>query len=108
MSDPEQRTEWAEHLKDEAKAIAAQQESAGETHQPVGGPLPFSQDDVSTAVRRAVQAERERCAVLAADFAEPARLAQVLPAADAAQRAAAASMALRIAERLRAASDGPG
>lgn len=101
MSDPEQRTEWAEHLKDEARAIAVQQESAGGTHQPVGGPLPFSQDDVNAAVRLAVRAERERCALLAASFAEPGSLAEVLPAADEAQRAAAASLALHIAGRLR-------
>ncbi|HYE39365.1 MAG TPA: hypothetical protein VEB23_05505, partial [Ramlibacter sp.] len=71
-------------------------------HQPVGGPLPFSQDDVSAAVQRAVREERERCAVLATSFAEPASLAEALPDADAAQRHAAATVALRIAGRLRA------
>lgn len=101
MNDTQRRAEWAEHLKDEADAIAVQQASAGGTHQPVGGPLPFSQDDVGAAVLLAVRAERERCAALAASFADPAILAEALPAAGEAQRSAAASVALRIAARLR-------
>jgi hypothetical protein len=105
MSDPEQRLEWAEHLQDEARAIAAQQVTAGQTHRPEQKPLPFSENDVSDAVRVAVLAERQRCAAVAASFADAGRLRGILPAADPAQVDAAAATALRIAEVLRSGRD---
>jgi hypothetical protein len=101
MSDTEQRTEWAAHLRDEARAIAKQQLSAGPSHEPQAGPLPHSQDELSIAAGAAVQAERERCAALAASFGEEAVLLRELPAATPEQRDAAAAIARRIAALLR-------
>ena len=106
MSDPAQRNEWAEHMEDEARAIARQQVSAGATHGPVEGPLPHSKDDMAIAVLTAVQAERERCAKLAASFATDAQLQLVLGDAPGEQRAAAAVVARRIAEALVAPGSG--
>lgn len=101
MSDPEQRTEWAEHLKDEARAIAKQQVTAGDTHSPVGGPLPYSLDDLAGEVRLAILAERERCAQVAASFAQAEHLVQSFPQATDEERRAAATTARRIAQALR-------
>jgi hypothetical protein len=68
-------------MKDEAEQLQAQQASAGEGHSPVGGPLPFSANDLDGAVAQAVRAECEACAAVAeawatgatvqAAFAEP-------------------------------------
>jgi hypothetical protein len=101
MSDAEQRTEWAAHLRDEARAIAKQQLSAGATHEPVAGPLPHSADALTTAASVAERAERERCAALAASFADDAVLLRELPAASPEQRDAARAIARRIAGVLR-------
>ena len=101
MSDTEQRTEWAAHLRDEARAIAKQQLSAGATHEPVEGPLPHSEDALTAAAGVAERAERERCAVVAASFADEAVLLRELPAASPEQRDAAAAIARRIAAVLR-------
>ena len=107
MSDSEQRTEWAAHLRDEARAIARQQLSAGTTHEPVGGPLPHSQDELAAAAGAARRAERERCAALAASFGDEAVLLREFPAASREQREAAAAIARRIAAVLRQPPDGP-
>jgi hypothetical protein len=101
MSDAEQRTEWAAHLRDEARAIAKQQLSAGATHEPVEGPLPHSEDALTAAAGVAERAERERCAALAASFANEAVLLRELPWGSAEQRDAAAAIARRIAAVLR-------
>ena len=101
MSDADQRTEWAAHLRDEARAIARQQLSAGPSHEPMAGPLPHSQDELATAAGAGVHAERERCAALAASFADEAVLLRELPAASPEQRDAAAVIAKRIAALLR-------
>jgi uncharacterized damage-inducible protein DinB len=61
MSNTRQRAQWAEHLKDEAVELRAQQVSAGSTHSPVEGPLPHSAEALESAVR----AERERCCAIA-------------------------------------------
>jgi hypothetical protein len=61
MSNTRQRAQWAEHLKDEAVELRAQQASAGSTHSPVEGPLPHSAD----VLEAAVHAERERCCAIA-------------------------------------------
>jgi hypothetical protein len=61
MSNTRQRAQWAEHLKDEAVELRAQQVSAGSTHSPVEGPLPHSAD----VLEAAVHAERERCCAIA-------------------------------------------
>ena len=100
MSNAEQRTEWAAHLRDEARAIAQQQLSAGTTHEPMAGPLPHSEDALAAAGVAAGLAERERCAALAASFAEEAVLLRELPGASREQREAAAAMALRISAAL--------
>jgi len=70
MSESKQRSQWAEHLRDEAQARHAQQQTAGATHEPKAGPLPFSVDDLELAVR----AERERCAAIADGWASEAAL----------------------------------
>lgn len=101
MNDPEQRAQWAEHLLDEADAIAAQQVTAGGTHEPMAGPLPFTQDNMTDAIRLAAVEERARCAAVADAFTSEARLALLLPAASPAERSAAAVVARRIAQLLR-------
>ena len=70
MSDTRQRAQWAEHLKDEAVELRAQQVSAGGTHSPVAGPLPHSADALDAAVR----AERERCCALASRWTSEAEV----------------------------------
>jgi hypothetical protein len=72
MNDSDQRNQWADHLRDEADARQAQQRSAGATHEPLQGPLPFSADDLEQAVR----AERERCAAIADRWASPAAVSE--------------------------------
>lgn len=98
MSDSEQRRQWADHLKDEADALQAQQDAAGTTHEPLAGPLPHSADDLAHTRR----AERTRCAALAEGWADPARLAAAFPAFTPAQRVAAAEVARAIGAALRA------
>ena len=74
MSSIEQRKQWAEHIKDEAKALEVQQQAAGGTHSPVEGPLPYSADDLAVAVAAAVTAERQRCAEIADGWSAEAKL----------------------------------
>jgi hypothetical protein len=102
MPNDKKRRELASHQRDEARAIALQQASAGDTHRPVERPQPYGQEHMDEAVRLAVAKERERCAALADAFAaQPSRL---LP--DSADRAAdvlelAAEIATRIAQGIR-------
>jgi hypothetical protein len=105
MNDQARRTQWAEHLRDEAGAIAQQQVSAGTTHGPVDGPLPHSLDHTATVAQDAVLAEREDCAALAASFAAEAKLLRVLHGATPEQLQAAAALALHIAGVIRAGAD---
>jgi hypothetical protein len=70
MSNTRLRAQWAEHLKDEATELRAQQVSAGDTHSPVAGPLPHSAD----ALEDAVQVERERCFGIAARWTSEAEV----------------------------------
>ena len=70
MSTTRQRAQWAEHLKDEAVELRAQQLSAGSTHSPVEGPLPHSTDALEAAVR----AERERCCAIASRWTSEAEV----------------------------------
>jgi len=74
MSGIEQRKQWAEHIRDEARALEVQQNSAGVTHTPVEGPLPHSADELTAAVAKAVAAERQRCAEVAERWSSEARL----------------------------------
>jgi hypothetical protein len=74
MSGTDQRKQWAEHIEDEAKALEAQQHSAGGTHTPLEGPLPYSADQLTAAVAEAVAAERQRCAELADRWSSEAKL----------------------------------
>lgn len=101
MNNQAQRNQWAEHLRDEAGAIAEQQASAGHTHGPVEGPLPHTRDHTAAAAQDAVLAEREDCAAVAASFATPARLADILPDAAPDELERAAALAHRIAEAIR-------
>lgn len=102
MNDQARRTQWADHLRDEAEAIAEQQVSAGAMHGPLEGPLPHTRDDTAAAAYEAVLAEREHCAATAASFAEEAMLLKLLPDATPAQLQAAAALARHIAGRVRA------
>jgi len=101
MSDKAQRKQWAEHLRDEAGAIAEQQVTAGTTHGPVEGPLPHTRNDTSAAAHDAVMSERQHCAAIVASYAEGTKLAQALPDATPEQLQAAAALARHIAEFLR-------
>jgi hypothetical protein len=74
MSVIDQRKQWAEHIRDEAKALELQQHSAGSTHSPMEGPLPYSADQLATAIATAVAAERQRCAEIADSWGTEARL----------------------------------
>ncbi|KQT10320.1 hypothetical protein [Ramlibacter sp. Leaf400] len=55
---------WRRHAEDEAAARAVQQENAGATHQPVGGPPPYGNEQVNLIAAEIIAIERERCAVL--------------------------------------------
>ncbi|MEJ8839142.1 hypothetical protein [Ramlibacter sp. AN1133] len=74
MSGNEQRKQWAEHIRDEARALEVQQHSAGASHTPLEGPLPYSADQLAAAVASAVAAERQRCAEVADSWSSEARL----------------------------------
>lgn len=74
MSTTDQRKQWAEHLDDEAKALQRQQQTAGGTHTPVEGPLPYSADQLDAAIAASVAAERQRCAEIADSWSGEARL----------------------------------
>lgn len=104
MSTRQRRSQRAEHLEDEGRAIALQQASAGATHSPVAWALPATPVEVAIAIRAAVAAERERCARLAETFAT-APAAEAPPGTGAQQLAVAQATALRIARALRAATD---
>lgn len=78
MSGSEKRKQWANHMKDEAKALELQQQAAGDSHAPVEGPRPYSADElgaaVTAAVAAAVAAERQRCADIADSWRAETRL----------------------------------
>ena len=74
MSTIDQRRQWAEHIRDEAKALEVQQHAAGTTHTPFEGPLPYSADELAAAVATAVAAERQRCADIAESWSTETRL----------------------------------
>lgn len=101
MSDPKQRAQWSEHLKDEAAELQEQQTAAGEGHAPVGRPLPYSANDLEGAVWAAVQAECEACAALAEAWASGATAQSALAAATPAQVQAAQEVARGIAQAIR-------
>ena len=105
MSHPERRDQWAEHLRDEAHAIAAQQVAAGPSHEPQAGPLPHSRAELSDAAAEAVVAERQRCAAAAFSFADESVLLRLLPAAGRNEREAAATIAREIGRALARQSD---
>lgn len=102
MTDPRQRRQWADHLKDEAAALQAQQDSAGGTHVPQAGPLPHSADDLDQSRRDARAAERDRCADIAQEWADPSRIDAAFPGFTAAQREAASAAATAISAAIRA------
>ena len=101
MTESTQRQQWAEHLRDEDVALQAQQRSAGDTHSPVQGPLPYSEDDLDSAVR----AERERCAVIADGWASEGKLLQAFADMTECELRAAAEVALAVGRAIRG---GPG
>ena len=102
MNSRERRSQRAQHLEDEGRAIALQQASAGGTHSPVAWALPATPDALATAIRAAVAAERERCAHLAESFATASGAGARLPGAGVQQLSVAQATALRIARALRA------
>lgn len=65
MSTSEQRKQWAAHMADEDRARQLQQQSAGASHTPTEGPLPYSAQQLEAAVNAAVASERQRCADIA-------------------------------------------
>jgi len=101
MNDKKQRAQWAEHLRDEAGAIAKQQASAGTTHGPVEGPLPHSRNDTAKAAHEAAISERQHCAAIVASYAAEAKLMQILPDATPEQLLSATALVRHIAEFLR-------
>ena len=56
--------QWQRHNQDEARARAAQQQSAGGSHRPVNGPPPYGNEVVNAIAADIVQREREHCARL--------------------------------------------
>lgn len=74
MSTSDQRRQWADHIRDESDARNLQQAAAGSTHSPVGGPLPYTEDQLAAAVASAVAVERERCADIADSWGGEPRL----------------------------------
>lgn len=72
--DKQKHKQWAQHIKDEAVALGLQQQSAGDSHAPVTGPLPHTADQLTLAVAAAVAAERQRCAEIADSWGSEARL----------------------------------
>lgn len=74
MSTSNQRNQWAEHIADERRAVEQQQRSAGATHSPTEGPIPFTENELRAAVAAAVAAERERCAGVADKWSAEAKL----------------------------------
>lgn len=99
MSNRHQRATWAEHLKDEAVAHEKQQQSAGVSHGPLQGPLPFSADDLNGARREGAQLERERCARIAEDWIRD--LATRFPAFDREEIAAASAVLQELQRSIR-------
>ena len=97
MNDHDQRGLWAGHLRDEAAEQRVQQESAGASHEPVNGPLPFSADNLDDAVR----VERERCAYLAESWASEEKLRQTFADMTEWELRAAAEVARAIARGIR-------
>ena len=102
MNSQQRRSERAEHLEDEGRAIALQQASAGGTHSPVAWDLAATPDALAIAIRAAVAAERERCAHLAESFATAPEAAAHGLGAGVQQHSVAQATALRIARALRA------
>lgn len=74
MSTSDQRRQWADHIRDESDARRLEQAAAGSTHSPVGGPLPYTEDQLAAAVAEAVAAERRRCADIADSWSGEPRL----------------------------------
>jgi hypothetical protein len=97
MTDSLQRQEWADHLGQEREALRAQQRSAGDTHEPVQGPLPHTADDLKAAIL----AERERCAAIAAAWAAESRLRETFSDFTEWELKASAEVARAIANAIR-------
>lgn len=74
MSTSEQRKQWAQHIADEGRALELQQEAAGATHSPTEGPMPYTVNQLESAVAAAVAAERLRCAGIADTWCEEAKV----------------------------------
>lgn len=93
-----QERQWADHLRDEARALQHQQAAAGDTHSPTERVHPYTEQDLADHLRRAVQAERVRCAGIARAWAEPGRLASRFPGLDKEQLRLLLSVAAAIAQ----------
>lgn len=101
MSTSDERKQWAEHMKDEAKELNSQQHTAGQTHSPTEGPLPYSADDLAAAVAAAMAAERQRCAEIADTWSGEARLIAAFGDLSASELQAAMATARAVGSEIR-------
>lgn len=104
MSGKDQRKQWAEHMKDEARALEVQQTAAGETHAPVEGPQPYSADELAAAIAAAVSAERQRCADIADAWSAEPKLREAFVDFTETELRAAATAARAVAGEIRRAT----
>lgn len=107
MSTKDQRQEWAQHIRDEDRAIALQQDSAGVGHTPVERPQPYTANELSASVAAAVAAERQRCAQIAERWSAEATVRGLLGDVSAPELLAATSTARAIAAEMRLTVDAP-
>lgn len=92
---------WARHMRDEARALEAQQVTAGSTHSPVERHASFTQAQLDAAV----QAERERCAAAAERWSQADTLRAAFANFTGAQQEAAAAAARAVASDIRRAAE---
>lgn len=105
MSTEKERAQWVDHLHDEHLARKEEQIRAGDTHGPLPGPLPFSQDDLETAMARATQAERERCANVVLAYCSGTRLRDSFDQLSAGELQFARSLGTKLADIVRSGHD---
>lgn len=97
---PSQDQRWSDHLRDEARVLEGQQRAAGDSHAPTSRVQPFTQQNMSDEVLRAIQGERARCEAIARAWAEPGRLAAGYPALDEPHRALLCDLAAAISREI--------
>ena len=65
----DKRETWLRQQQDETEALRAQQGTAGTSHAPVHGPLPYGDHGINMLVEAAVRKERERCIAIVDEWA---------------------------------------